>query len=1138
MSLYHDIISKVNQSSTLKELLAFFHVLLLCSLIFGAFFVFDSNAAVWFKYGWLAMIPLIFFLPNILSNTRSISGSLRKKIEEEKLSMCGEKVDTSHFDFETLYNPSLTSIIVIVIAGILINVPAFVHLDWISFSVRVNDADVFNNLIAVHAGIGAVIFALLIFVAESLREDSKERASVLLRESLLFPLAVLEIITFLSLLFFGFQNILAVIPISIVGLLTIYSLYNLIKILLSPYESKVKRLNLLKDRVRRSIGQALNERIGNNILHRILGKDDFPLSTGYFSRSDRRNKVPFKLKKYGIVRDVNLDALRELGDLIERHANSLGLSFFSKKPKSIPATANTAQQITTEVEYYTELKKWDASLTKFYRQRIESEDDIVLSLSKQLVNDDSAFQAQVAELLNQMYDIGKDDNFSEEIKLELEALRDQFVEAVQQAKISQIEYLKGAYLSLVEVFLELINQCGGGYTPEQARAEASAFAFKEGWPEIEWLSDHVRDVYKAAIQTGNKEVVRKIAFLPVSIAIRGIQNNDHFIFQKFIMYLRSFYYEACELDGVNKSMKDDLTDYSLTWLREVCEFHIELDIDEHPEKIQFAFQILIELQDILKQAYERGDLDTFTKGLDVISGLLHRFEPSRDYPNAEHLQWEYDRATDPKIKAELGLRLQERKKLEEAEKNFNDSRKRLFFGFTAWIFKSVRSTGGDDRESKKRFFEQLKSKLPTDVIELTDVFIACHNHDVQDRYRWDWWDLVPNGGVQTIDFPGTTEWLYIFLMLELLTRKTPEEVAAINLNPTRDLAFLAETNSSFRQKVNDLNPINDFLTEAAKDKTTELISLVERAKTAQEEKEKIEIMGRALDTERIEEFYELFSKEYYQHATLRALFKAHGKLDDKSTEDVIEPTTVDMVGYNQIDSKEGFFKGWYVHYVGWGEQYGEGFARSEDGLVYDKITNSLTNKSKISFSALIPTIEEMLGSSKYTNPCLLSPFAYSLEFSKLRSSEKFVPKWNGGENDHKGYDKFSFYIGFIKTKFGQVPVFNIIGSRKKESRDACLVDMSRIGRLIQYPPIKTVEDKVYQKDIFQFKVMDLNIDDAARNKIVTDNPTWLQEKTDGEAYLRSKVLLNIYSKSEVVIDDVSAGTHISFTESEEQLNEY
>lgn len=1137
--MYQTLITIIQTKPKLKESLELIHVLLLCSMIFGAFYLYERYDSLFFLLLWVVLGIIIFFLPSILTSVKFFGGSLTKKIIEEREQMCGSRSIKPFFDISTLYNPSPLALIIVLLGGVAINLPAFFSFPYINDFVAVDvvdKADFFNNFIAVHAGIGAIIFALLIFVAESLRDDSKERASVLLRESLLFPLTLLEIITLLALLAFNYQNLLICLPIFVVGCLTIYSLYRLIKVLLSPSAFNEKRLKLLKDRVRASIDRALNERIGNNIVHKILARDDFALIAGYFLRRERRGMVAFKINKYGIVDDINLDALDELGELVETRANELGFSFFESKPKMVESSQQTDGQVATEVEYYTTLRKWDAQLTKFYRQRIDTENDVVLAISKQIVADDSIFETQVNELLGKVFTIRKEDNFSEEIKLELESLRDQFVEAVQQLKISKIEYHKGLYLSLVEVFLELINQCGGGYTPEQARKEASSAAFKEGWPEIEWLDDHIRDIYKASIATKNKEIIHKVAFLPFAIAIRGIRSNDHFIFQKFIRYARSLHYEALEVG--NELIKDDLIEHSITWLREVCEFHIELDMDENPERVEFARQMLIELQLMLKYSFEKNDLDTFSKILDVMSALLKRFKPSRDYPNSEHLTWEVERATDVKVKAELTKRLEELKRRESAEKKFTNTRGQIFFGFTAWVFKNTRAAGSDF-DDKKRFFDILKSKLPNDIVELTEVFVASGDHDRQDRYGWDWWDIVPNGEVQTISVGANLEDLYIYLVLELLTRKTGEEVAAINLVPHRSLAFLAESNSPFFRKLDDLSQVHGLdklITENAKSEVDDLKSLLERAKSAQEDIERVEVRERELSSEKIDEFWELFKREYYEHATIRTLFKLHEGLVDKSGDDTFETQDVNLVGYNQIDNKEGFFKGWYVHYVGWGEQYGEGFARSENASLYEKFVENLTEKRNISFNQLIPTVEELVRTHKYEAPCLLSPYAYSMELRDVRASKKFVPRWQEHKG-HKGYDKLAFYSGLIELDGVNVPVFNVIGSKRGDVRDACLVDLKKIGELVQYPPVKTEDDKRFQRDIFLFKVIDLNSDDVARNKILTDNPSWLDDKEDKESYLRGKVLLNIYSKSQMLIKDVSAGARLTFIESEEQLND-
>jgi hypothetical protein len=389
--------------------------------------------------------------------------------------------------------------------------------------------------------------------------------------------------------------------------------------------------------------------------------------------------------------------------------------------------------------------------------------------------------------------------------------------------------------------------------------------------------------------------------------------------------------------------------------------------------------------------------------------------------------------------------------------------------------------------------------------------------------------MIPDGEVRSINFGGEIETLYILLALELLSRKTEKDISEINLPPSRTLAFMDEATNSFNIKLNNQSSIPNFdgyISQEAKAKVDDLKNLIGKAKKAQEEKERMEVMEKPISNKKVDEFWDLFVKEFYRNVTFRSLFKRENKFIDNSNEDP-GSNLIDLIGYNQIDLKEGFLEDWYVSYVGWGERYGEGFARSEDNLVYKQMTEKLKNRQTILVSDFIINLEETLQKNKFSKPFIFTTYDYDIETNVLRSSEKFIPRWSPNR-DHKGYDKYGFYIGFLETKNAQIPIFRMVGI-DEVVKNACLVDMDKVGIFIQFPPIKTLDDKKFQRDIFMYKIIDLNADTEKRQQILKENPSWLKEKSDPESYLKDKVLVNIYSKFEFKITDAAAGVYFEFS---------
>lgn len=170
--------------------------------------------------------------------------------------------------FSQIYVPSLHSFLIVFVP--------FLLLLFLSRCQKLNIPLIQEpptNLIAIHAGIAVIIFALIIFIAQSLRDDEiKDKARVLLKVSFLYPLVVSTILSFFIYLF-GNINLLGLLPLLFIGVFTIVSLSNLIHVLLYKSRFFQERVRLLKDRLKRSIHLAINERLGNQILLKNLGKD-------------------------------------------------------------------------------------------------------------------------------------------------------------------------------------------------------------------------------------------------------------------------------------------------------------------------------------------------------------------------------------------------------------------------------------------------------------------------------------------------------------------------------------------------------------------------------------------------------------------------------------------------------------------------------------------------------------------------------------------------------------------------------------------------------------------------------------------------------------------------------------------------
>ena len=218
-------------------------------------------------------------------------------------------------------------------------------------------------------------------------------------------------------------------------------------------------------------------------------------------------------------------------------------------------------------------------------------------------------------------------------------------------------------------------------------------------------------------------------------------------------------------------------------------------------------------------------------------------------------------------------------------------------------------------------------------------------------------------------------------------------------------------------------------------------------------------------------------------------------------------------GYNQIDEKAAFIKDWHVHYSGWGENYGQGMASSEDHLVFEQMVAGAENKKDVTKQDVISEIEKVLNENRFKDAVVLQTLDHMYEYDYLQKSDLFVSRYTRDCPKTK-LDSSHGYKGVLKIGGQNIPVVDIFVRKAELKNKVIVADLSSFGVLNQYSPVDKPEDAECQYDIFFIRVSDLNQDDQRRQKIIADSPAWLQEHEDKEGYLRQKALINLYQKFE------------------------
>lgn len=1001
------------------------------------------------------------------------------------------------------------------------------------FRVLLNDND-YQNFIAITAGIGTVIFALIIFVAETLRDDS-ERARVLLKESWLFPLTFFGVTTLLMFLWLDVTYVSTLVIFALGGF-AIFSISQMIRLLLNRSLFLEKEQNLFKDRVKKSIDKALRLRVGNNIFLKRLEDDDYNIDFSIFSE-EKEGFTSLSLVEFGIITDINLCALNLLLEKLEEIAGKSNLSFKIRKDarpideESLEVNDSFSE---TETKKRSPIKGY---LLKKLGDELDGNRQQALIIPKKII-DSEKYENEIAKLIQDVYVLNNkpEESLSEQLRKELSRKKDIAVEALRSGKSGVLEEVADLYISVVESFLEIIKEVGGGYSQKEARKERGAII--GGWDEVRWVSKDLRWLLEEVVQTENREVISILTHVPIAISIRAINFSDHFVFQEFVQF-QTLLYRLSHITK-NKNIKDYLVDRSWRYLKEMADFYVagELQKSRPPIELEnfrdFGIDIMQVFQALLKESFSNRDVHSFELFISATSKLFDHFKPSEDHPSVKDLKFFLKRKNiDESEKRELEGKLSQQFILEKLESELNDRKQELFFGISGWILSKYMDKDFDD-PVLKQFWEISTRYLSADIADLIDVYQRARGFDTEDFWGWDWWEIEerPEGVASSIDVSGKFDWVFTVRILSLIKSLTKNQILEIKIESKRDLVYLLDKEeSALKKRLNlifaDREKWEKVLPSEAFDKIDILKQLFDRVVQQQEENEAEILANSALNDSKVEDFYKEFFSAFLRSAGLRNFFNSKNEYRELKRQ---TKKAVKQWGFNQIADKAAFLTEWYVSYPDWGKHYGGELASAEDRRIYDEIKEILPKFTPDSdnLNTKIGLAIDQLKSKGY-KPSIIMTTIFPGEFYRENEGEgEFIPQYR--LDDQLILKKVSGFIGMFRFKNEDIPVIETRARGKDQVEEVCVVDIKNFATLVQHPPYMEASEKQYKRDMFVFRVVDLNTDDELRQKIIDQNPQWLSEHSEPEKYLRQRVVINILERLEVRIKNKGAGLRFIISE--------
>lgn len=1003
---------------------------------------------------------------------------------------------------------------------------------------RVVDA---GNLIAIISGLAALVLAQVIFIAESIRDDKDyEKRRVLLEDSRIWPLFTLTALTFLNFFWLRINVVTLLLPIVVI-IGVVWSFGRTLRSLVLPKALESSRDNYLRRKLHEVMRESARVRIGNNILFNHLSesgdvKIEYRFSKRWVGKED--DYIFIESPGAGWISDIHIGELIKLSDRLETIAKDLGFSLSKgEKSANLVAESDTDGSTTQSSENISTLPVKGVCLLKRFGEEVpdgsvsERDQNFVLALPKEF-NKHPGIIEEVKARMPGIFKFRNSEPSSESYRKELRGTKDRLIAAIKNLSLGEVEELSKMYIGLAEEFLSVLAEFGGGYSPEQAEKELSSITGT--WEEAGWIRQDVRELLIIAIEQKNKDVFSDIAYIPVAIATRAIRAEDHLLYRQFLALIPFEYHLVGKISD-DSDFRSFAIERSWRYLKEVVQLYIEnklhdrdenLDSDDLVNYESFAMFSLRICQSYLKEVFDAGDIDTFKDTVGVFRKLYSRLDEERIESRIESLTWRLESATvEDRVKIES--QLLEIKPKAEMFTRIMMARDQVFFGLAAFIFEQYRLNNVN--ASNKEFFQEISSRLPSEIKRLTSVFTESRQFETGDKWDWDNWEMVADEEVHHIDFFSKLDRLYTVLALQILSRIPLENASSLTIPTSRTLAFIADDRANANHLIVLLDAIkadpanwNFILNQQQIDRIDILKNLLTQAVAAQEKSEEEFLMQVKVETAKIIEFKKRFLDEYQDSINLRKLITLLGNFEDRTAED--SPKSIHSWGFNQIDEKAAFISDWHVSYSGWGDHYGHDMAVSEDEIAFKEMITKISDKKTILGSEVINQIEKAILEKSMTRPIVLQTLKSRFEFGDLKRSEAFVSQYHSSCPD-LGLSSIKSYMGVLRLAGKEVPVIDMFVRQDELSNKVVVAELEKLGAWVQYSPVDAVniENKF---DIFELSVTDLNENNQRRAEIVAANQSWLAVKGDANAqnnYLKQKVHTKIYQKFIFDVRDPDAG---------------
>lgn len=712
-----------------------------------------------------------------------------------------------------------------------------------------------------------------------------------------------------------------------------------------------------------------------------------------------------------------------------------------------------------------------------------------------------------------------------DLTVEFERLRDSLVEAIHAGKVSRVESCLDVYRAAVQAFLEKLREFGAVYDFEAARQEASSI--EGGWAEIEWIKNDLRGAIDAAFKGKSDEVLRKVIFFPLSLALRALQEGNYYVFEQFLWWMGFSYQKSRERPGQREQR--DTIELIATFFRDMSDYSIEPQFryaataEEIKRHAEFSRGVILVLSQLLKAAFDNRDLFGFRVFAETLSALFEGLRREGGEGDEELLRWRLQQGNvAPQEHEEIQEKLDLARRVRQASAEVDRTRNEAFFGMGAWIVQKHLAT--EEGVTEVRSYCDV-IRVSIEIGPLTALYYDLSKKRVGERvFGWEAWIMeeAPRRQVVSINFDYYLSRFYVLKALEALRGVSHEAGAAIELPLNDDLEFLAgREDGELQRAIKEIEERKEKLGPLVDSSQIDAIpvfrEILARAVARQKTKEADELIAAPLDTPKVRGFISNVVREWRRGAVVRAIVEGYGNTKTGGE----APEGLGYYGFNVIDRKDVYVAGSRVHASDWGTEHGRSIAATENQLVMGLISKAIRERNvgrgRVDAVGQIDQAIRELSETHTPNVVILSS-AWHVA-TQLRQAESF----RASEPQGVGARDF---VGFYRD----IPVFQVHG--RGERGRVYTLDLKRLGTWWQYSPRRVFPDEEIV-GVFSFYLRAYDEVGARellrkRPKLATDSDTGQRlEAAEALRQLQQRVHLRILEQFEYRVDDSAAGIRMT-----------